>query len=296
MKSFFMLATLCLFHPQELISQDLGKESSLLWEVSGNSLSRSSYLFGTYHFLSNAYVDTLQAVGAAYQATEAVVGELIIDSTLMRPLLEASLLKGTTLKKVLPDTVYDKAVHWFTSEARLDLGQLDGFNPLAVMTAAMAITHQKYYPNQPGEIQLDTYFQEIARRDGKKVLGLETIHRQIHAMYGQLPMQRQIDLLYEAVKADDNLKKLIGAMNKAYVSQNLGALQELMYGSTYEKREMKALLDDRNDYWMQQLPQLMQEQSLFVAVGALHLTGKTGLVEQLRNRGYRVTPKNLSIH
>jgi len=82
-------------------------------------------------------------------------------------------------------------------------------------------------------------------------------------------------------------------MNNAYISQNLNQLQELMYGSSYRPEEMKILLDDRNNYWMQQLPGLMKDQSLFVAVGALHLVGKSGLVNQLKEQGYTVTPVNL---
>ncbi len=82
-------------------------------------------------------------------------------------------------------------------------------------------------------------------------------------------------------------------MNTAYTSQNLGELQQLMYGSNYKPEEVKALLDDRNTYWMQQLPRLMKEQPLFVAVGALHLAGESGLVNQLRIKGYTVTPINI---
>jgi uncharacterized protein YbaP (TraB family) len=37
----------------------------------------------------------------------------------------------------------------------------------------------------------------------------------------------------------------------------------------------------------------MKEQSLFVAVGALHLVGKSGLINQLKEQGYVVTPVNL---
>jgi uncharacterized protein YbaP (TraB family) len=114
-------------------------------------------------------------------------------------------------------------------------------------------------------------------------------------MYGQLTMQRQAAMLLEAINEDEGLKKMIGTMNRAYISQNLDELQELMYGSTYQPQEMKALLDDRNNNWMQQLPQLMKEQSLFVAVGALHLVGETGLINQLRKMGYIVTPVNLSL-
>ena len=63
-----------------------------------------------------------------------------------------------------------------------------------------------------------------------------------------------------------------------------------MYTGSYKPEEIKVLLDDRNNHWVQELPALMQEQPLFVAVGALHLVGKNGLVNQLRARGFTLTP------
>ena len=293
MKKKFLLAFLCLVSAEIILAQPAKKYNALLWKVSGKGLTKPSYLFGTYHFLSNGFIDTMPAVKLAYKTSEAVVGELLIDSTLQGPMMEAAVLKGTTLKKVLPDTLYAKASDWFKQEAGLDMSNLDQLNPLTVMTAAMAITQQKYYPNKKGEVQLDTYFQDAAKKDGKKVMGLETIHDQINALYNQLTMERQLILLNETFKEKDALKDMIAIMNKAYISQQMSDLQELMYGSSYKPEEMKVLLDDRNNKWMQQLPGLMKEQSLFVAVGALHLVGDAGLVNQLRNNGYTVTPVNL---
>ena len=294
MKKNFLLALLCLLSSAVVVAQQAKTKDFLLWKITGNGLKKPSYLFGTYHFLSNAFVDTLPAVEAAYKLTEAVVGELVIDTSIQRPMMEASVLKGTTLHKLLPDTVYSKASDWFKHEAGLDMMKLDGLNPIVVITAALAITQQKYFPNKPGEVQLDTYFQEKAKKDGKKVLGLETIQMQIAAMFKQLTLKRQVELLDETFKEKDGLRQLIAIMNDAYISQNMTSLQELMYGSSYKPEEMKILLDDRNNYWMQQLPGLMKEQSLFVAVGALHLVGKNGLVNQLKEYGYTVTPVNLN--
>jgi len=276
-----------------LFAQKSNTGNSILWKVTGKGLQKPSYLFGTYHFLSNAFVDTMPAIIQAYKTTEAVVGELVMDSSIQGPMIEASVLKGTTLQKVLPDTLYTKASEWFKQEAGLDLGKLDQLNPITVMTAALAITQQKYFPNKPGEVQLDTYFQSEAKKDGKNIMGLETIDVQIKALFGQLTMQRQIELLNETFKEKDGLKQLISIMNTAYVSQNMNELQQLMYGSSYKPEEMKILLDDRNNNWMQQLPKLMKEQSVFVAVGALHLVGKKGLINQLKEQGYTVTPVNL---
>ena len=63
-----------------------------------------------------------------------------------------------------------------------------------------------------------------------------------------------------------------------------------MSTQTYEPGEAEKLLDNRNKAWMTQLPSLFSEQSTFVAVGALHLSGKNGLVNLLRAQGYTVKP------
>lgn len=291
MKKIFLMAFLCLLGTVMLPAQQKS-ENALLWKVSGNGLKKASYLFGTYHFLTSGFIDTMQAVKNAYAASEAVVGELIMDSTIQGPMMEASILKGSTLQKELPDSVYRVAADWFKQEAGIDLAALDQLNPMSVLTFAMALTYQKYHPHKAGEYQLDTYFQEKGKKDGKKVLALETIHTQIKALFGQLTIQRQVALLTDVFKEKDALKELIEVMNKAYISQNLDELQQLMYGGSYKPEEIKTLLDDRNNNWMEQLPGLMKQHSLFVAVGALHLTGKTGLVNQLRERGYTVTPIN----
>jgi hypothetical protein len=51
-------------------------------------------------------------------------------------MMEASMLKGTTLKKQLPDTAYAKVSTWFNWEAEIDLAKLDHLNPISVMIFA----------------------------------------------------------------------------------------------------------------------------------------------------------------
>jgi uncharacterized protein len=53
---------------------------------------------------------------------------------------------------------------------------------------------------------------------------------------------------------------------------------------------MDDLLDKRNNKWMEVLPKAMKKGPQFVAVGALHLAGKAGLIQQLRDQGYTVEP------
>ena len=292
MKKMLCMALWCLF-VTTLFAQPARGNNALLWKVSGKGLSQPSYLFGTYHFLTNAFIDTLPAVKAAYGNSKAVAGELVIDSSLQPAVMQAAILNGTTLKQLLPDTLYTKAATWFKSEAGVDLAVFNNFNPVTVMTLAMAIAQQKYFPNKPGEVQLDTYFQQEGKKDGKKILGLETVDVQINALYKQLSLQRQVELLNELFNGKDSLKQSIDKMNRAYISQDMEELQQEMYSSSYKPEEIKVLLDDRNSHWAQELPAIMQQQPVFVAVGALHLVGKSGLVSQLRAQGYTVTPVNI---
>ena len=50
------------------------------------------------------------------------------------------------------------------------------------------------------------------------------------------------------------------------------------------------LLYDRNANWVKKLQQLMPENSLVIAVGAGHLPGKKGVLNLLREAGYKVEP------
>jgi uncharacterized protein YbaP (TraB family) len=111
---------------------------------------------------------------------------------------------------------------------------------------------------------------------------------QIAALYEQFSYERQAEMLAEFVNDQDKAYQEMITMNKYYRMGNLGELEKLMSTQTFEPGEVEKLLDDRNKAWVKQLPSLFSEQSTFVAVGALHLSGKNGLVNLLRQQGYTV--------
>ena len=61
--------------------------------------------------------------------------------------------------------------------------------------------------------------------------------------------------------------------------------KELMSVSTKE-----TLLDNRNVNWLKIMPEMMQKESVFFAVGAAHLAGDLGVINLLKKAGYTVKP------
>lgn len=272
-------------------AQSEGNTQSLLWKVQSNGTQQSSWIFGTMHLLTNAYIDTLPAVKEAFNSSNTVAVELLIDETVQTKIMEASLLKEGSLKQILPDSSYALLNQWLKNEAGIDLAAFDAYNPVAVMTFVMGIAQMKYFPNPPETMQLDGYFAEEARKEKKELLGLDTIEIQIDALFNSFSTERQIELLNEFLHSKKSVQEQIRLLYDAYLAQDLEKMEELMYGSLTTD-EIEVLLDNRNKYWVEQLSSKMNEQSVFLAVGALHLPGENGLIELLRARGFTVEAVN----
>jgi hypothetical protein len=71
------------------------------------------------------------------------------------------------------------------------------------------------------------------------------------------------------------------------VSDALGGLSDSERAAQDEF--MRTLLQGRNEIMADRTAPLLASGGAFIAVGALHLAGKTGLVERFRAEGYTVT-------
>ena len=266
-------------------------ENSIFWQVSGKDLPHPSYLFGTFHLMGAKYVDSLLHVMEKFNESKALVGELLLDSTMTVKMMVAARLHETTLDKLLKPEEYLATAAWLKELSGYDLKIFNGINPMTIQIFLMTMLQQKYFPLQgSSDIPMDLYFQQRGKKEGKKLVGLETFEVQVNALFNQFPLKRQAEMLVEFVNEKEKAKGELILMNKSYRDGDLVKLEELLAIQTYTEQEAKVMLDDRNKKWFEQLPSLMKEQQTFVAVGALHLSGENGLINLFRNAGYTVTP------
>jgi len=138
---------------------------------------------------------------------------------------------------------------------------------------------------------LDLVLYQDALQQDKAVYGLETIREQLD-LFDSMPESDQVILLRDAV---DNLSEL-DAMNAellaVYKQRDIEGLLALNETSmqTGDQRLAKdfqrRVIDDRNHRMAERMQQYLQQGKTFVAVGALHLPGKEGLLNLLEQQGY----------
>jgi uncharacterized protein YbaP (TraB family) len=126
--------------------------------------------------------------------------------------------------------------------------------------------------------------------NGKTMRSFETIEQQL-GFFSGLDEETQREFLREAIEEAEQGPAMIGEMTTAWERGDLDTLERVVVDDT--RREYpdvyEALFLRRNNAWMEVLTREMQGSGVdFVAVGAGHLLGEDGLVEQMRARGYTV--------
>lgn len=267
--------------------------AQLFWKVSGNGLAKTSYLFGTHHIIDKGKIKNFDKILEICGQTDAAVGELVLnDPTMQSKLMQGAMMQEGTIKELVSPEDYVLLDNEFKQLLGAGMDQLGKMKPMMLSTlyTIMVYMKTKNMTTQPEAV--DKIFQNKSAEKGKKIIGLETVEDQIEVLFNKIPLKRQAEMLVKGVKEKNKGLEVLDKLNAVYVSEDLkqiAALAKEEQGDMTDE-EMAMLVDNRNNNWMKKLPLLMSEQSCFIAIGCLHLTGETGLLNQLNKLGYKLEP------
>nr|WP_320059459.1 TraB/GumN family protein [uncultured Bacteroides sp.] len=276
----------------------LNVNAQLLWKVSGNGLSKPSYILGTHHLAPLSIIDSIKGLQTAFDATTQIIGELKmseVQTPAAMQLMQQKMMieNDTTLQALFTPEQYTTVNNFTKENLGFDLSQMPKVKPAFITNNAVVVLYMKHVGNFKPQEQLDTYFQTKGIERGKKVDALETLDFQFNLLYNSMSLRRQAELLLCELSDVDKLVNNTKKLTTAYMIQDLNT----MYKLSLEKEgapcdplpgEMEAMIDDRNKTWATKLPALMAADPTFVVVGALHLPGEDGLLNLLKKQGYTV--------
>jgi uncharacterized protein YbaP (TraB family) len=265
-------------------------QKTLLFKISGNGLTKPSYVFGTLHMVCTETYKLPAPVKAAIEKSDIVYTEVVIatmQEDAMKAMKYMMAPADSTLDKLLNEADYKNVGAFLNDTIGMPIDQLKALKPNAIATIGL----QKMAPCAPFSSVDETVIKSFPKKNNK---GLETLEYQLQLLMSA-PMNTQAKILVETVKDWNKAKAELKGIMDAYVAGNLDLLNKLMKESeTSEMLNQAELIDARNKNWVKEMPAIMKANSVFFAVGAGHLPGKMGVLALLKAKGYTVTPVALN--
>lgn len=255
------------------------KDKTLLWEISGNGLSKKSYVYGTMHvndkisyYLSDSFFKNL--LNADIVSTESdpeTWDEMMVLTNPNEPIVPYNFYSTFYLKPIKKKDL--KTI--FSNE-----------NYFSSMLSGVEGIQSDYQENTV----LDMFIYQTGRKYKKKIVGLENAKTtMLNIMkvgeHDARPDEKNREPLMKLIKSGN----FVETLNDYYREKDITMLDSI-YKLMFSKKFFEVMISDRNAIMTKSIDSLARTGSLFAAVGAAHLAGKTGIIQLLRERGYTVSP------
>lgn len=263
-----------------------------LWRIERPGLA-PSWLFGTMHSSAPDALNLPGSVLRALAGSQVVVGELDMAKVNYGAIMASALLPaGESLADHLSPELYERTL---AAVAPLGLAPAVA-DRLEIWFLGLMLS------NDPAEIErqrqgkavLDDWLQQEGRRQGKTIVGLETLQEQL-AIFAGWPEPLQVAMLRAALDFPGLIAGSNAALTALWLDGDLPSMWRLFRvsllgsGPEFRRRMTEDLVLSRNHQMAERLAPILTLGGVFVAVGALHLAGEEGLVALLQDQGWSVT-------
>lgn len=268
------------------VSQVTVAQETILWKVTDTINNKTSFIVGAFHQFGNSFIDSIPEIKESLLNSELAVFETIDNIESTRDMInkrESSLEIEKKLRKKDLKKLKAIAKNWSVDlyklkpiEIRWKLQQ--EFQKVKCKTS-----------NQDDEFNhFDSYLQYIAEKNKIEILGLETDSLQLSFIEKEYKKP-------DWKKERKNIRVWIHQMTTDQPNMDNCKLADKYrkFDIEYEfdkECETSILILQRNNNWMNLIPNLLRSKNTFIAVGYFHLMNKCGILEQLKGKGFKVEP------
>ena len=266
------------------------EHKGLLWEITGNGLTETSYLYGTMHVsgriafhLGEEFFNGLSSVDAiALESNPIIWLDEIVESPfannyLGRYSIESQVYKG----------FYKNAFKIEPPENKDFAKSLSANHFLANWMLYRESAQNKEFEE---DTFLDMFIYQAGSKQNKPVYSLEDFTQtSAFSMMSRIPdvEPKETSEWYKKLTKEKSYYEIL---EDSYRNQDLDMLDSLQK-ETSSRNNMKYMLYLRNEIMADNIDSIIQSgTSLFIGIGAAHLANQKGVIGLLRSRGYKVEP------
>jgi uncharacterized protein YbaP (TraB family) len=260
---------------------------TLLFRVVSPDGTSESYLFGTHHAFSKSFFDTLKIAKTKLMAADIVITESDPGPGHTANDIVNRRTTVTQWSKYLTkaDLAYLRE-HLQNSPANFEKLRPEELH--AALNREYTINTCNTRSAADPNLSIDEYIGFLAKQAGKRAIGLETAEEQLELI------RKDIEGMPPKVhkKRLSRLIQLIKSGGDTQSCEATSMYREVAFDYRLTEPCCNSLmLTERNARWIEKIAGNLQSSSCFVAVGLSHLQFECGLISQLRERGFVVTPE-----
>lgn len=258
------------------------EKSSLLWKISGNGLSRPSYLFAALSPICKEdyfWTDTMQQ--CFLKAEQLCVESDMKDSLALDKITYAMRITSTVpLKNYLKPGEYEEVDAYFQKKF--------GYPVMDLKPVWLSMMLVKNTYSCDSVVYYEARLTDAAIQYHKPIEVFETVHMQMFMIDKYIKDEQGVPELLNIVRGNKTENKAdLSRKTAFYHAQNIDSLYTM--GLRPDRKEWIELDQQRKYAWCIRIHQLAPQQSTFFVVRPEMLSGKFGLIALLRKLGYTVS-------
>lgn len=255
---------------------DTSSAPSMLWQAQKNN-EQTIYLLGTFH-LGISPDDLHPAVWQYLDKAELVIGEVDIFNVSQEEALRyLTLPSHRSLKDILDAKTWRLLVTQLSD--RLPPEHIERMSLYAVFQLLL-------YDLVPNTESIDLAILTYARDHAKELAFFEDYKFQAELLTAYI----EPEMISHMIRSSDHVQEYFHAMVDVYLEGDIERLDKIMRDPDQDfamsEQQFKVMISDRNRAWVKKLGEMERKGPSFLAVGAGHLPGETGLLALLEANGY----------
>lgn len=288
--TFFLIV---LFPFAVFCSKQIGSKNgkTFLWQI--QSKTNISYILGSIHFLKKEMYPINKKIENAFEESDVLVVEANLSTDKIAEVTLLVMKRGMyagdeTLKKNISKRTYTLAEKNL-KEYGMDISNFQKFKPwlLSMTITSFEMIKLGFDPN----FGIDKYFLDKAL-NRKEILELEGAEFQVNLL-DSFSAEQQDKFLFYTLYETSKSKKEVEQMVNAWSDGDALGMEKILYENIQKfpglRYIYKKLIDDRNEKMVDKIISfLKRDKKFFVVVGAGHLVGKNGIIQLLKNKGFKL--------
>lgn len=253
---------------------------TFLWKITGNGLTKPSYLYGTMHLQDQRLFQFGDSLYSFIEKADGFAMELDMKEamdSMFTHMMESSedarfrRMTGLSTKTEVIDSLIERVEQTDDIESRKKLKEIHDARVRKMVKKEMPTI-------------MDMFLFGLAKRQGKWVGGIEDVQDQLQLFdnFGKAISKKDL------TASDRDLQTGLEKMINIYIEQDLDKLHKFMTSMDGVSESLDMI--KRNKKMALRMDSLARQRSVFFAVGCAHLPGDSGVINLLKKKGFTVEP------